>query len=38
MDKLYIYKTTKCKEILNEQRVGESIVLFDLALKYAKTD
>jgi hypothetical protein len=37
MERLYIYKTTKCKEILNEQHVGESSVLFDLALKY-KTD
>jgi hypothetical protein len=38
MEKLYIYTTTKCKEILNKQHVGESNVLFDLALKYDKTD
>jgi hypothetical protein len=37
MEGLYIYKT-KCKEILNEQHIGESNVLFDLALKYDKTD
>jgi hypothetical protein len=37
-EKLYIYKTTKCKEILNEQHVGQSNVLFNLALKYEKID
>jgi hypothetical protein len=38
MEKLYIYKTTKCKEILNEQHVCDSNVLLDLALKYDETD
>jgi hypothetical protein len=36
MERLYIYKTAKCKQILNEQHIGESNALFDLALGYDK--
>jgi hypothetical protein len=38
LERLYTYKTTKCKTIMNEQHVEESNALFDLALKYEKTD
>jgi hypothetical protein len=38
MERLYTYKATKYKDILNGQYVGESNVLFDLALKYDKAD
>jgi hypothetical protein len=37
LERLYIYKTAKCKQILNERYVGKSNVLFDLIIGYDKT-
>jgi hypothetical protein len=37
LERLYIYKTAKCKQILNKQYVGESNILFDLILDHDKT-
>jgi hypothetical protein len=34
---LYIYKTAKCKQILNERYVGKSNVLLGLIIGYDKT-
>jgi len=38
LERLYIYKTDKCKQILIEQYVGESSVRFDLAIDWEKTE
>jgi hypothetical protein len=37
LERLYIYKTAKCKQVLNEQYVGFTNVLFNLILDYDKT-